>query len=69
VGPFLSGGLFSLASKAGKKGELLAFGVFGAVAFVGFVLSFGIRSRNLETQGWNSDEEPDKSDDEDNNSP
>ncbi|KAL1987124.1 hypothetical protein VTN96DRAFT_4730 [Rasamsonia emersonii] len=73
AGPFLSGGLFSLASKFGKRGELLAFGVFGAVAFVGFVLSFGIRSPNLEAQGWTSDdgdddddeEEQDKSDEED----
>jgi hypothetical protein len=73
VGPFLSGGLFSLASKL-EKGELLAFGVFGAVAFVGFILSFGIRSPNLEAQGWNSDdddeddEEQNKSDDEESNS-
>lgn len=73
VGPFLSGGLFSLATKFGKKGELLAFGVFGAVAFVGFVLSFGIRSPSLEAQGWTSEdddeEEQDKSDDEDGYSP
>ncbi|KAL1970254.1 hypothetical protein VTN77DRAFT_5414 [Rasamsonia byssochlamydoides] len=66
VGPFLSGGLFSLTSKYGKEGELLAFGVFAAVAFLGFVLSFGIRSPNLEAQGWTSDdEEQDKSDEED----
>jgi hypothetical protein len=40
------------------------------VAFVGFILSFGIRSSDLEAQGWNSDdddeedEEQNKSDDE-----
>jgi hypothetical protein len=70
VGPFLSGGLFSLSSKI-QKGEVLTFGVFAAVAFVGFVLSFGIRSSTLEAAGWSSDEDedededdPDKSDDE-----
>lgn len=65
VGPFLSGGLFSLASKV-KNGEMLAFGVFAAVSFVGFVLSFGIRSPALEAAGWSSDDEDnqDKSDDE-----
>ncbi|GAM39873.1 hypothetical protein TCE0_034r11771 [Talaromyces pinophilus] len=65
VGPFLSGGLFSLAQKL-PKGEMLAFGVFAAVSFVGFVLSFGIRSSALEAAGWSSDEDDDldKSDDE-----
>ncbi|OKL62718.1 hypothetical protein UA08_01366 [Talaromyces atroroseus] len=66
VGPFLSGGLFTLATKT-QKGEVLTFGVFAAVAFVGFVLSFGIRSSTLEAAGWSSDEDeddPDKSDDE-----
>ncbi|EED19261.1 MFS transporter, putative [Talaromyces stipitatus ATCC 10500] len=64
VGPFLSGGLFSLAQKL-QKSEMLAFGVFAAVAFVGFVLSFGIRSSALEAAGWSSDEDDlDKSDDE-----
>jgi hypothetical protein len=33
----------------------LAFGVFGGVALVGFLLSFGIRSRDLEVEGWNED--------------
>lgn len=57
VGPFLSGGLFSLAYKyEGQKGEALPFGVFAAVSFVGFVLSFGIRSPSLEADGWNSDD-------------
>lgn len=65
VGPFLSGGLFSLAQKL-QKGEMLAFGVFAAVSFVGFILSFGIRSSALEAAGWSSDEDDDldKSDDE-----
>lgn len=33
------------------KGEAIAFGVFGGVAFVGFLLSLGIRQPDLETDG------------------
>lgn len=66
VGPFLSGGLFSIATKVQPKGEALAFGVFGGVAFVGFLLSFGVRSADLEAEGWESDDNvSDESDDDD----
>ncbi|RMD42555.1 hypothetical protein DV735_g2629, partial [Chaetothyriales sp. CBS 134920] len=66
VGPFLSGGLFSIATKVRPKGEAMAFGVFGGIAFVGFLLSFGIRSCHLEAEGWQSDDDvSDKSDEED----
>lgn len=68
AGPFLSGGLFSLAIGVKPKGEALAFGVFGGVAFLGFLLSFGIRSPNLEAEGWVDDDDDeeasDKSEDE-----
>lgn len=47
VGPIFSGGLFSLANKI-ERGEFLAFGVFAAIALVGFLLSLGIRSERLE---------------------
>ena len=57
VGPFLSGSLFSLATSVQPKGEALAFGVFGGIAFVGFVLSFGIRGSGLEADGWEEEEE------------
>jgi MFS family permease len=57
VGPFLSGGLFTVALKVQPKGEALAFGVFGIVAFIGFLLSFGIRSPDLEAEGWESGSE------------
>ena len=60
VGPFVSGGLFSLATKVQPKGEALAFGLFGGIAFVGFLLSFGIRSPSLEAAGWESGEEDDE---------
>lgn len=68
MGPFLSGGLFSLATRI-KKGEALAFGVFAVVSFVGFVMSFGIRSRSLEADGYESGSDSDnyKSDDDDEN--
>ncbi|MCJ1364537.1 hypothetical protein MMC16_003648 [Acarospora aff. strigata] len=51
AGPFLSGGLFSIATHIKPKGEALAFGVFGGIAFIGFLLSFGIRGEGLETDG------------------
>ncbi|CAG8896751.1 unnamed protein product [Penicillium egyptiacum] len=63
VGPFLSGGLFSLTAKIQPKGEALAFGVFAAVSFLGFIMSFGIRGRSLEAEGWGEDSDGDKSDD------
>lgn len=64
MGPFLSGGLFSLTAKLQPKGEAVAFGVFGAVSFIGFILSFGIRGRSLEAEGWGEDSDAGKSDDE-----
>lgn len=71
VGPFLSGGLFSLTSKIQPKGEAIAFGVFGAVSFLGFIMSFGIRGRSLEADGWGEDSDEDdgnyKSDDDEPN--
>merc|ERR1711981_1409432 len=48
VGPFISGGIFSAATKIKPKGEALAFGLFGGIAFLGFVLSFGIKSEALD---------------------
>lgn len=58
VGPFLSGGLFTLATHVRPKGELLAWGVFGGVAFVGFLMSFGIKSSQLEGEGWDEEDGP-----------
>lgn len=68
MGPFLSGGLFSLTAKIQPKGEAVAFGVFAAVSFIGFIMSFGIRGRALEAEGWGVDsDEGDKSDDDEPN--
>ncbi|KAK3629137.1 hypothetical protein LTR56_018258 [Elasticomyces elasticus] len=52
VGPFASGALFSVATKVQPKGEALAFGVFGGIAFLGCLLSFGIRGADLEADGF-----------------
>ena len=71
VGPFLAGGLFTLGTHIQPKGEVLAFGVFGGVAFLGFLASFGIRGEGLESGGWDEEEagsdedDDDESDDED----
>ncbi len=45
------------------KGEALAFGVFGGVAFVGFLLTWGISGHGLEAEGFDSDSEGSVSDD------
>ena len=62
VGPFLSGGLFSLAANVRPKGEALAFGVFGSIAFVGLLLSFAIRNSKLEAAGLEGEGEDDEED-------
>lgn len=56
AGPFISGSLFTAATRVKPKGEALAFGVFGGIAFIGFLLSFGIRGAGLEAEGWDEDE-------------
>nr|KMM71371.1 hypothetical protein CPAG_07678 [Coccidioides posadasii RMSCC 3488] len=66
AGPFLSGSLFSVATKVQPKGEALAFGVFGGIAFIGFLLSFGIRSPNLEADGWHGGDDNDYDNDDNN---
>ncbi|KAF2083714.1 MFS general substrate transporter [Saccharata proteae CBS 121410] len=63
VGPFISGALFSAATRIQPKGEAMAFGVFGGIAFLGFLLSFGIRGAGLEAEGWDEEEGEDEDDD------
>ena len=62
VGPFISGGIFSAATKIKPKGEALAFGLFGGIAFLGFILSFGIKSDMLEAEADLEDEDVDEED-------
>ena len=56
AGPFISGSLFSAATHIEPKGEALAFGIFGGISFIGFLLSFGIRGESLEAEGWDEEE-------------
>jgi len=70
AGPFLSGGLFSIATNVKPKGEALAWGVFGGIAFLGWLASFGIRGDALESGDWDEesgsqDEDDDEDEDED----
>ena len=46
------------------KGEAVAFGVFGGIAFIGFLLSFGIRGQKLEAEGLDEEEGSEENDDE-----
>lgn len=65
VGPFISGSLFSAATRVQPKGEAMAFGIFGGISFIGFLMSFGIRSAGLEADGFDessNDEEEGDSD-------
>jgi hypothetical protein len=57
VGPFISGSLFTGATKLPGKGEALPFGVFAGITLIGFAMSFGIRGEGLEDAGWSSDDD------------
>ncbi|KAK3988402.1 major facilitator superfamily domain-containing protein [Cladorrhinum sp. PSN332] len=57
VGPFLSGGLFTLSTHVQPKGEALAWGVFAGVTLAGWVGSWAIRGRGLESAEWEGDDD------------
>jgi MFS family permease len=59
AGPLVSGALFTAATEIHPKGEAMVFGVFGGIAFLGFLMSFGIRSPDLEAEGWNESDDDD----------
>ena len=67
MGPFVSGGLYTIAEDLYPHGEALPFGLFGGIAFLGFLAAFGIRSANLEDEGASEEEDTDN-DDEDSES-
>ncbi|CAJ2645490.1 unnamed protein product [Trifolium pratense] len=53
IGPILSGSLFSTAAaKFHTRGEVLPWTVFGGIAFLSFLASFGIKSSDLESESW-----------------
>lgn len=65
LGPFISGALFTAATHVRPKGEAMAFGIFGGISFIGFLMSWGIRGASLEAEGLDastSDEEDAESD-------
>lgn len=49
IGPFLSGGVFSVASGVHPKGEALAWGVFAGICLVGWLGTFAIDGARLES--------------------
>ena len=69
VGPFISGALFSASARVRPKGEALAFGIFGGISFVGFLMSFGIRGSKLEAEGLDESEDEEEELESDPNSP
>jgi MFS family permease len=64
AGPFVSGSLFTAATKIRPKGEALPFGIFAGISLLGFFMSFGIRGAGLEDESW-SDESEDEDEEED----
>jgi len=59
VGPFLSGGLFSVSTHVQPKGEALAWGLFAGIALVGWLGSYFINGSGLEStdDGYEEEEE------------
>jgi hypothetical protein len=64
AGPFISGSLFTAATKIQPKGEALPFGIFAGISLLGFFMSFGIRGAGLEDDDWSveSEEEDEEED-------
>ncbi|KAI0883793.1 MFS general substrate transporter [Annulohypoxylon maeteangense] len=49
VGPFLSGGLFTVSTHVQPKGEALAWGLFAGIALAGWLGSYAIHGEGLES--------------------
>lgn len=56
VGPFLSGGLFTLSTHVRPKGEVLAWGLFAGIALLGWLGTLLIRGAGLESADWMGDD-------------
>ncbi|KAL5113280.1 hypothetical protein ACEQ8H_008856 [Pleosporales sp. CAS-2024a] len=65
AGPFISGSLFTAATKIQPKGEALPFGIFAGISLLGFFMSFGIRGAGLEDDDWSDESEDEDEDEED----
>ncbi|KAL6872528.1 major facilitator superfamily domain-containing protein [Trichoderma longibrachiatum] len=57
IGPFASGGLFTVSMKIRPKGEALAWSIFGGLALLGCIGSLFIRRDGLESDDWYGGEE------------
>ncbi|KAK4180454.1 major facilitator superfamily domain-containing protein [Triangularia setosa] len=57
VGPFLSGGLFTLSMRVRPKGEALAWGTFAGVTLGGWIWSWVIKGQGLESAEYEGDED------------
>ena len=44
-----------MATRVRPKGEALAWGIFGGIAFLGWIASFGIRGEGLESAEWDEE--------------
>ncbi|KAK4223798.1 major facilitator superfamily domain-containing protein [Podospora fimiseda] len=64
VGPFLSGGLFTLSTHVQPKGEALAWGIFAGVTLGGWIGSWAIKGHGLESAEWEGDDEDTPGDEE-----
>ncbi|KAK3939727.1 major facilitator superfamily domain-containing protein [Diplogelasinospora grovesii] len=64
IGPFLSGGLFTLSTRVRPKGEALAWGLFAGVALAGWVGTLFVRGHELESADWTGNDEEGESDEE-----
>ncbi|KAI1101277.1 MFS general substrate transporter [Jackrogersella minutella] len=58
VGPFLSGGLYTVSTHVQPKGEALAWGLFAGVALAGWLGSYAIHGEGLESTDDGYEEEP-----------
>lgn len=65
AGPFISGSLFTAATKIQPKGEALPFGIFAGISLLGFFMSFGIRGASLEDDDWGDESEDEDDEEED----
>ncbi|KAK0634176.1 major facilitator superfamily domain-containing protein [Immersiella caudata] len=57
VGPFLSGGLFTLSTRVKPKGEALAWGLFAGISLLGWLGTLMIRGHGLESADWVGDDD------------
>lgn len=64
VGPFISGGLFTLTNHVQPKGEAIAWGVFAGIALLGWLGTLMIRGNGLESADWQGEEDEEDNDEE-----